>query len=64
MAAATSPEEAHLAESALLASRARSADVREGVASFLAKRPAVFPDTVSQGLPGWPARGPTPQGPA
>ncbi|MGE0330262.1 MAG: enoyl-CoA hydratase-related protein [Ramlibacter sp.] len=63
MAAATSPEEAHLAESALLASRARSADVREGVASFLSKRPAVFPDTVSQGLPAWPARGPIHQGP-
>jgi enoyl-CoA hydratase/carnithine racemase len=64
MAAATSPEEAHLAESALLALRARSADVREGVASFLAKRPAVFPDTVSQGLPNWPARGLIHQGPA
>lgn len=62
MAAATSPEQAHQVESALLASRARSADVREGVASFLAKRPPVFPDTVSQGLPPWsaPAPGPAP----
>lgn len=55
MAAAADPEDAHHIESALLASRARSADVHEGVASFLAKRPPVFPDTVSQALPAWPA---------
>lgn len=55
MGAATCPEEAHRIESSLLASRARSADIQEGVASFLAKRAAVFPDTLSRNLPsGWP----------
>jgi enoyl-CoA hydratase/carnithine racemase len=51
------PDEAHRTETLLLASRARSADVREGVASFLAKRPPVFPDTLSHELPAWPPRG-------
>ncbi len=62
MAAATSPHEAHRIESALLAARARSADVREGVASFLAKRPPAFPDAVSDGLPAWPDTGETSRG--
>jgi hypothetical protein len=31
--------------------RGQSADAREGVQSFLDKRPAVFPDRVSDGLP-------------
>jgi hypothetical protein len=39
--------------------RGRSADAAEGIASFLEKRPAQFPDRVSEGLPdimpGWAA---------
>jgi hypothetical protein len=31
--------------------RGRSADSKEGVVSFLEKRPAVYPDKVSDGLP-------------
>lgn len=54
MAGAADPGEAHRVESALLASRARSADVREGVASFLARRAPVFPDALSTHLPVWP----------
>lgn len=45
------PMDAHRIESAGLRSRARSADVREGVASFLEKRAPAFPDRVSDGLP-------------
>ena len=47
MLAAENPEIAHRAESIGLASRSRSADAREGVAAFLAKRPAQFPGRVS-----------------
>jgi enoyl-CoA hydratase/carnithine racemase len=47
MLGATDPMDAHHAESRGLASRARSADAREGVASFLEKRPAQFPQRVS-----------------
>jgi hypothetical protein len=32
-------------------SRGQSADAREGVTAFLEKRPAEFPDRVSDGLP-------------
>ena len=45
------PMEAHRVDSALIAARARSGDAAEGVASFLAKRPAAFPDRVGEGLP-------------
>lgn len=45
------PMEAHAIDSALIASRGRSTDAAEGVASFLAKRPAEFPDRVDEGLP-------------
>jgi enoyl-CoA hydratase/carnithine racemase len=44
---ATDPMHAHLAESRGLASRSRSDDAREGVASFLEKRAPVFPGRVS-----------------
>ena len=47
MLAAENPEIAHRAESVALASRSRSADAREGVEAFLAKRPAQFPGRVS-----------------
>ena len=47
MLATEDPLTAHRAESRGLASRSRSADAREGVESFLAKRPASFTDRVS-----------------
>jgi enoyl-CoA hydratase/carnithine racemase len=46
---ATDPLDAHDAESRGLAERSRSADAREGVAAFLEKRPAVFPQQVGEG---------------
>ena len=51
MLTADHPMEAHRVDSRGIQSRGRSADVREGVQSFLAKRAAVFPDRVSDGLP-------------
>ncbi|WP_375383108.1 crotonase/enoyl-CoA hydratase family protein [uncultured Sphingomonas sp.] len=45
------PMEAHRVDSRGIVSRGRSADVAEGVTSFLAKRPAVFPDQVSRDMP-------------
>lgn len=45
------PMEAHRVDSRAVAFRGRSADAAEGVASFLDKRPARFPDLVSDGLP-------------
>jgi enoyl-CoA hydratase/carnithine racemase len=47
MLGATDPMDAHLAESRGLASRSRSDDAREGVESFLAKRPPDFTGRVS-----------------
>lgn len=51
MMGASHPMEAHRVDSRGIAERGRSADAREGVESFLAKRPAVYPDKVSDGLP-------------
>ena len=51
MLGATHPMEAHRADSRAMLSRGRSADAREGVTAFLEKRPAKFPDRVSDGLP-------------
>jgi enoyl-CoA hydratase/carnithine racemase len=49
------PMEAHRAESRSLRLRGASADAREGIAAFLDKRPAAFPDRVSAGMPElWP----------
>jgi enoyl-CoA hydratase/carnithine racemase len=48
---ATHPMEAHRADSRAMFSRGRSADAVEGVTSFLEKRPATYPDKVSDGLP-------------
>ena len=57
MLGASHPMEAHRADSRGIQSRGRSNDSREGVVSFLEKRPAVYPDRVSDGLPeifpGW-----------
>jgi enoyl-CoA hydratase/carnithine racemase len=57
MLGADHPMEAHRVDSRGIKERGVSADSREGVVSFLEKRPAVFPDRVSDGLPdifpGW-----------
>jgi enoyl-CoA hydratase/carnithine racemase len=44
------PMEAHRVDSRWILSRGRSADVAEGVQSFLNKRPAHFTDRVSNGM--------------
>jgi enoyl-CoA hydratase/carnithine racemase len=57
MLGAAHPMLAHRADSRAMFARGRSADAREGIAAFLEKRPAQFPDRVSDGLPdvleGW-----------
>jgi enoyl-CoA hydratase/carnithine racemase len=45
------PMYAHRADSRAMFSRGQSADAVEGVTSFLEKRPANYPDRVSDGLP-------------
>lgn len=54
------PMEAHKVDSRGIYARGASADVREGVSSFLEKRPAKFPMKVSDGMPRyfpwWPER--------
>ncbi|REJ82164.1 MAG: enoyl-CoA hydratase [Acidobacteria bacterium] len=47
----SSPMQAHRVESKSLWSRGRSADAKEGVESFLEKRPASFPNRVSDQMP-------------
>jgi enoyl-CoA hydratase/carnithine racemase len=51
MLGAPHPMEAHRADSRAMLARGQSDDAREGVTSFLEKRPADFPDRVSDGLP-------------
>ena len=51
MLGADHPMEAHRADSRAMLARGQSDDAREGVTSFLEKRPAKFPDRVSDGLP-------------
>ena len=51
MLGAGRPMAAHRTDSRAMLARGRSADAREGVASFLEKREAVFTDRVSDGLP-------------
>jgi enoyl-CoA hydratase/carnithine racemase len=51
MLGASHPMEAHRADSRAMLARGQSADVREGVTSFLEKRAPTFPDRVSDGLP-------------
>jgi enoyl-CoA hydratase/carnithine racemase len=51
MLGAPHPMDAHRADSRAMFSRGQSADAREGVTSFLEKRPSAFTDRVSDGLP-------------
>jgi enoyl-CoA hydratase/carnithine racemase len=51
MLGAAHPMDAHRADSRAMFARGQSADAREGVESFLEKRPAQFSDRVSDGLP-------------
>lgn len=50
MLGAAGPEDAHAAESVGFFTRGASADVREGVEAFLAKREPNFPDRIADGL--------------
>jgi enoyl-CoA hydratase/carnithine racemase len=51
MLGAEHPMLAHRADSRGMAARGQSADAVEGITAFLEKRPAQFPDRVSDGLP-------------
>jgi enoyl-CoA hydratase/carnithine racemase len=51
MLGADSPFAAHRLDSAAMQARGRSADAQEGIAAFLEKRPAQFPDRVSADMP-------------
>ncbi|HEX4010808.1 MAG TPA: hypothetical protein VHX62_12400, partial [Solirubrobacteraceae bacterium] len=57
MLGAEHPMLAHRADSRAMFTRGQSGDAHEGVTAFLEKRPAQFPDRVSDGLPdvfpGW-----------
>jgi enoyl-CoA hydratase/carnithine racemase len=57
MLGAEHPMEAHRADSRAMFARGQSADVREGIESFLEKRDPAFADRISDGLPeivpGW-----------
>jgi enoyl-CoA hydratase/carnithine racemase len=59
MLGAEHPMLAHRVDSRAMFSRGQSGDAREGISAFLEKRPAQFPDRVSDGLPdvfpGWSA---------
>ena len=55
MAGAAHPMDAHMADSRGIQARGKSGDAREGVSSFLEKRPPNYPDRVSADLPDiWP----------
>jgi len=51
LSAAEHPMEAHKIDSKAIYHRARSADAKEGIASFLEKRDPAYPDKVSADLP-------------
>lgn len=51
MLGASHPMEAHRVDSRGIKERGKSADSKEGVVSFLEKRPAQYPDRVSDGIP-------------
>lgn len=57
MLGASHPMDAHRVDSRGIMQRGKSADSKEGVVSFLEKRPAQYPDRVSSGIPdifpGW-----------
>lgn len=53
MLGADHPMEAHKVDSKGIYARGKSADVREGVVSFLEKRKANYPDKVSKDMPGY-----------
>jgi enoyl-CoA hydratase/carnithine racemase len=53
MAGAEHPMHAHRLDSRAIQARGRSGDAREGVASFLEKRDAQWPDRVSRDMPGF-----------
>jgi enoyl-CoA hydratase/carnithine racemase len=60
MLGADHPVRAHIVDSRAMWERGRAADVREGISSYLEKRPAEFPDRISADLPDsfpwWPRR--------
>jgi len=49
--AAASPYDAHVTDSRAMHLTGQAADVREGIASFLDKRPPEFPGRVSSDVP-------------
>jgi enoyl-CoA hydratase/carnithine racemase len=51
MAGASHPMHAHQADSRGIQARGKAGDAREGVTSFLEKRPPNYPDKVSTDLP-------------
>ena len=51
MMGADHPMEAHKIDSRAIKARGKQADAREGIESFLEKRPAKFPDKVSKDMP-------------
>lgn len=51
LAATDHPMEAHKIDSRAIAQRGKSEDAREGIAAFLEKRPAAFPNRVSSDMP-------------
>ena len=53
MAGADHPMRAHQVDSRAIVARSSAGDAAEGVASFLEKRPAAFPDRVSRDMPGF-----------
>lgn len=60
LSAADHPMEAHKIDSRAIYARGRTEDAKEGVVSFLEKRPAKYPDRVSKNMPSffpwWPKR--------
>lgn len=60
LSAADHPMEAHRIDSPAIVARGRADDAREGIAAFLERRPASFPDRVSSDMPEifpwWPER--------
>ena len=51
MLGASHPMEAHIVDSAAIYSRGKTPDAKEGVMSFLEKRPAEYTVPVSSGMP-------------